>query len=229
LAASSLKTAALGPPDSPDRDPFVMSSRGGATMRALRRGQIILAVLFALIAAPAAAARGTVEVVVTLKQPSLAYAAGHDRMLASMTMSKGRVDLRSPSSLSYIDLLHSEQDAVAARIASAIPGAYVHWRYAITLNGLAVVVPAGKVTALAHVAGVAKVWSSVTYHSSLDRTPQLIGAPTLWGPMLATAGQGMKIAVIDEGVDQTHPFLSPPVSPCRPGSRRVTRRSRPRR
>ncbi len=31
----------------------------------------------------------------------------------------------------------------------------------------------------------------------------------LWGPTLATAGQGMKIGVIDEGVDQTHPFLSP--------------------
>ena len=124
-------------------------------------------------------------------------------------MSKGRLDLRSPSSLSYIALLHAEQDAVAARIATAIPGAYVHWRYDVTLNGLAVVVPAGKITALTHVPGVAKVWSSATYHSTLDRTPQLIGAPTLWGPTLATAGQGMKIAVIDEGVDQTHPFLSP--------------------
>ena len=47
------------------------------------------------------------------------------------------------------------------------------------------------------------------YHASLDRTPQLIGAPAIWGPTLATAGQGMKIGIIDEGVDQTHPFFSP--------------------
>jgi subtilisin family serine protease len=165
--------------------------------------------LLALVAAAPAAARGTIEVVVTLKQPSLARAATHDRALASMTMSKGRLDFRSPSSLSYIAMLHTEQAAVAARISAAIPGAYVHWRYTVTLNGLAVVVPLGKLSALARVPGVAKVWSQALYHSTLDRTPQLIGAPTLWGPTLATAGQGMKIAVIDEGVDQTHPFLSP--------------------
>ena len=57
--------------------------------------------------------------------------------------------------------------------------------------------------------GVAEVWPSATFHASLDRTPQLIGAPILWGPTLATAGQGMKIGIIDEGVDQAHPFLSP--------------------
>jgi subtilisin family serine protease len=124
-------------------------------------------------------------------------------------MHKGNLDLRAPSSLSYIQLVHREQDTVAARIASAIPGAYVHWRYAITLNGLAVVVPPGTLAGLARVPGVAQVWPSATFHASLDRTPQLIGAPILWGPTLATAGQGMKIGIIDEGVDQTHPFLSP--------------------
>ena len=57
--------------------------------------------------------------------------------------------------------------------------------------------------------GVAHVWPSVTYHTLLDRTPQLIGAPTVWGPTLATAGQGMKIAIVDDGIDQTHPFFAP--------------------
>ena len=181
-----------------------------ATIQALRRGHVILIfVLIAFVAAAPAAARGSVEVVITLKQPSLAQAAKHDRALASVTMHKGNLDLRAPSSLSYIQLVHREQDAVAARIASAIPGAYVHWRYAITLNGLAVVVPPGTLAALARVPGVARVWPSATFHASLDRTPQLIGAPILWGQTLATAGQGMKIGIIDEGVDKTHPFLSP--------------------
>ena len=37
----------------------------------------------------------------------------------------------------------------------------------------------------------------------------MIGAPQVWGPTLATAGDGIKIGVIDDGVDQTHPFFSP--------------------
>ncbi len=124
-------------------------------------------------------------------------------------MRQSRLRLDSPSSIAYLQRLHRAQSAVAMRIARAIPGAYVHWRYAITFDGLAVVVPSHAVARLTRVPGVAKVWPSATYHASLDRTPQLIGAPAVWGPTLATAGQGIKIGIIDEGVDQTHPFFSP--------------------
>src|SRR5436190_1717353 len=41
------------------------------------------------------------------------------------------------------------------------------------------------------------------------RSPQVIGAPQVWGPDLATAGQGTKIGIIDDGIDQRHPFFSP--------------------
>jgi subtilisin family serine protease len=85
----------------------------------------------------------------------------------------------------------------------------VHWRYKVTLNALAVVVPRGDVSRLAKVPGVARVWSSAIYHASLDRTPALIGAPIVWGPTLSNAGQGMKIGIIDQGIDQTHPFFNP--------------------
>ncbi|MDP9337209.1 MAG: S8 family serine peptidase, partial [Actinomycetota bacterium] len=165
-----------------------------------------------VVAAPAAArGRGSVEVVVTLQAPALADAATNDRALAGLTMRRGRLLLDSPSSISYLQLLDRRQSAVAARIRRAIPGAYVHWRYGITIDGLAVVVPRDSVGTLEHMAGISKVWPSATYHASLDRTPQLIGAPFLWGPApaLPTAGQGVKIGIIDEGVDQTHPFLSP--------------------
>src|SRR5262249_12940409 len=121
------------------------------------------------------------------------------------------LQLSSPSSVSYLELLRRRQDAVFARIARAIPGARLHWRYSITLDGLAVVVPQGSAGKLARVPGVAEVWPTATYHSAPmdDLTPPLIGAPALGGPTLAPAGAGMKIGIIDEGVDQTHPFLSP--------------------
>ncbi|MHB8641844.1 MAG: S8 family peptidase [Gaiellaceae bacterium] len=161
------------------------------------------------VAGPAFAQPRTVELVVTLKAPALATAAAHTRQLAALTMTRSRLDLASPSSISYMQQLDREQTAVAARIRRAIPGAFVHWRYSVTLNGLAVVVPTRAIATLARVPGVARVWPTATFTPSLDRTPQLIGAPALWGPTLATAGQGMKVGIIDEGVDQTHPFLDP--------------------
>jgi subtilisin family serine protease len=179
----------------------------------LGRGVIICgiaAVVACLAASPAFARKSSsVEIVVTLRAPALADAATSERELASLTMRKNRLQLDSPSSVSYLEELNREQTVVAKRIENAIPGSYVHWRYGITINGLAVVVPRNAVERLARVPGVARVWQSATYTPSLDRTPALIGAPIVWGPALTNTGQGIKIGIIDEGIDQTHPFFNP--------------------
>ena len=194
------------------------------TMSRLRR----LALLFlgftaavALLAAGGAAARpdassggGLVEVVVTLPQPSLSEAILGDRLLATRTTTHHRLDLRAPASVSYVRLLAAHQATLLARIRSEIPSATVHWHYDVVLNGMAVVVPRSQLATLSSIPG-ATVWPSVTYHAlrddapALNRTPQLIGATTVWGPTLATAGQGMKIGIIDDGVDQAHSFFDP--------------------
>jgi subtilisin family serine protease len=151
-----------------------------------------------------------VEVLVTMKQPPLAEAFTHTGTLAFSSFAEPhRLLLSAPASRSYLGHLTVEQNALASRIRTVIPSAIVRWRFGVVLNGFAVVIPRGQVTQLARVDGVARVWPSVAYHLLLDRTPQLIGAPTLWGPTLATAGQGMKIGIIDDGIDQNHPFFSP--------------------
>jgi minor extracellular serine protease Vpr len=105
--------------------------------------------------------------------------------------------------------IQQEQAEVAARIRRAVPAARIGWRYQIVLNGLAVVAPAGAAARIAALPGVREVQASVRYHRSLYRSPQVIGAPQVWGPTLATAGDGIKIGVLDDGVDRTHPFFSP--------------------
>jgi subtilisin family serine protease len=102
-----------------------------------------------------------------------------------------------------------EQASVAARIDAVVPGARIRWRYQLVLNGLAVVAPADAAARIAAIPGVREVQRSVRYHRTLYQSPQVIGAPQVWGPTLATAGEGIKIGVIDDGVDQTHPFFSP--------------------
>jgi subtilisin family serine protease len=105
--------------------------------------------------------------------------------------------------------LVSAQNRVAGTIAAQLPGAQIRWRYRLVANGMAVVVPRSQLDRLTALPGVANVYPSVRYRPQLDRSPQQIGAPTLWGPGLESAGQGMKIAIIDEGIDQRHPFFSP--------------------
>jgi subtilisin family serine protease len=157
---------------------------------------------------PAHAATGLVEVVVTLPQPPLAEAILRDRGLAALATSHRRLNVRAPASVSYLRTLATAQRQLQARIQAAIPSAAVHWRYGVVLNGMAVVVPRSQLSRLTAMPG-ATVWPSVTYHALLNRTPQLIGAPTVWGPTLSTAGNGMRIAILDDGLDQTHVFFDP--------------------
>ena len=101
------------------------------------------------------------------------------------------------------------QNDFVRRLERAVPGATVSWRYQVVLDGMAVVVPAGSAKRIASLAGVTAVYPSVTYHRSLYQSPAVIGAPQVWGPGLATAGDGIKIGIIDDGIDRTHPFFSP--------------------
>ena len=150
------------------------------------------------------------EVVVTLRAPPLAQLVSHERTLAYSSFARPhRLLLTAPASRAYLARLTREQRAVQESVRAAIPKARMRWTYDVVLNGFAVVVPAGEVARLGRIPGVARVWPSVTYHELLDRTPQLIGAPTIWGPTLATAGEGMKIGIIDDGIDPGHPFFSP--------------------
>ncbi len=193
------------------RDPE--SSRGRRPTRfgqydfGLTRGLLICGLL-ALALVPAARA-GNVEVLVTLKAPPLAEAfARHETLAFSSFVRPNRLLLKSPASRDYLRRLDSAQRVLQARIRTRIPRARVRWRFGVVLNGFAVVVPRSQLARLSRVPG-ARVWPTIGYHTLLDVTPQLIGAPTVWGPTLATAGQGVKIAIVDDGIDQTHPFFAP--------------------
>ncbi|HWJ33121.1 MAG TPA: S8 family serine peptidase [Gaiellaceae bacterium] len=151
-----------------------------------------------------------VEVVVTLKAPPLAQAFAQTRTIAYATFARPqRLVVTTPASRDYLDRLARTQRVVAQRIRAAIPAAVTRWHYGVVLDGFSVVVPQSRLARLQRIPGVESVWPSATYHLLLDRTPQLIGAPTVWGPTLATAGEGMKIGVIDDGIDHTHPFFNP--------------------
>jgi subtilisin family serine protease len=137
----------------------------------------------------------TTEVVVTLKSPPLA--------------SFGR-SLLSARHVSYLHKLESQQAVVSARIEKTLPASRIRWHYKLVANGLAVVLPRTEISRLAQVPGVAEVWPNVRYHPlAVKLAPQQVGADKLWGPNFETAGNGMKIAIIDDGVEADHPYFDP--------------------
>ena len=142
----------------------------------------------------------TTEVVVLLKSPPLGMA---------------------PNTGTALD---AEQRAFRRALSARVPDASVGWRYRLVANGFSVSVPSSQVAGLRALPGVREVLPSATYGPQLDRTPQQIGAPALWGPTLDTAGQGMKIGIIDSGVDASHAFFNPTGYAMPPGFPRGQRR-----
>ena len=185
---------------------------------------LALAAALALLAGGSSAASAPspeklVEVVVTLPRPSLAVAVAHNRTLAATALRRHALAVRTPAAVSYLRTLAASQRTLAARLAVAIPAAGIRWHYGVALDGVSVVLPASDLARLRELPG-ATVWPTVTYHTLRDVPrsssaatanpgPALIGATALWGQSLATAGQGVKIGLVDDGIDQAHPYFDP--------------------
>jgi len=113
---------------------------------------------------------------------------------------------RSPGTGERID---AEQHAFREELTKRVPSARVGWRYRLVANGFSVSLPEAEVSSLEALPGVSDVLPVGTYAPQVASTAEQIGAPALWGETLDTAGQGVKIGIIDSGVDPSHPFFDP--------------------
>jgi subtilisin family serine protease len=130
------------------------------------------------------------EVIVTLRSPALAGSTGRAGDQARM-----RVE--------------AEQGRFAAALHSTIPSSRVRWRYEVVLNGAAVVVPNDAVGKLSALPGVDSVDASASYSVGSTTTSDVARAAKTWQTGLPNHGAGIKIAILDDGVDQTHPYFAP--------------------
>jgi subtilisin family serine protease len=125
------------------------------------------------------------EVVVLLDAPSLA---------------------RAPGTATRID---AQQRAFRTALGTRVPSARIGWRYRLVANGFSVALPKTELPQLRSLPGVRDVLPTTSYSPRETSSPEQIGATALWGEGLATAGQGMKIGIIDSGIDPSHPFFDP--------------------
>jgi minor extracellular serine protease Vpr len=74
-------------------------------------------------------------------------------------------------------------------------------------NAVFVTAPADRVPELKNLPGVIGVVPLRRYHRNLSRAVQLVNGPAAWNALggIQNAGAGMKIGILDSGIDQTHP------------------------
>src|SRR3954454_11447173 len=188
LVVATSASAALTP---------IRRTTGEASLPRVRAGTIVV---------PPARSRGVVRVIVRLASPPLA-AWNAERTLASAS-SAARLDVHSVASRAYLARLARAQAAAVAQVRAAIPQARIDERYSILLDGFAVQLPARSLPKLLRLPAVTKVLPSVAYFTTMDRGPSVIHATDLQAAT-GDEGQGIKIGVVDTGVDPTSPFLSP--------------------
>ncbi len=166
------------------------------------------AVIVILADDPVATYRGTIK---GLAATSLQVAPTNQR--------QGKLDLQSDRSRAYLAYLRSQQERFVAHLRARVPEAQIHARYEILLNGLALTLPPEKVEILATLPEVVEIHpietfslesaKAVSWVPPLDASHEVMGADALWNALggRERAGLGIKIGIVDTGVDFDHPML----------------------
>lgn len=98
------------------------------------------------------------------------------------------------------------QSAVASALRAPTIGARIIFQVQRVFNGIAAKVDAGKIAQVAQLPGVKSIRPLATMRLSNATSVPLIGAPLLWSNagLGLPAGNGIKIGVIDTGIDYLH-------------------------
>lgn len=149
-------------------------------------------------------------IIVLSAQPLSSYTGSIGGYPATMPAPGGKLELTSAAAISYSNFLATQRNFAKMYLAKFVPEAQVTYEFSTVLNGLAVRLNGADIDQLNHLPGVVTAAYTFTVHTDMNRSPTLIGAPTLWAADggQANAGAGIKIGIIDTGIDFTHPFLT---------------------
>lgn len=156
-----------------------------------------------------------VGVIVRLSdEPLSMYRGGVAGLAATAPQAIGskKLNAHSADSRRYLAHLDARGQAFTARLGTAVPAAKVTHQYRVAFNGVAMRVPAARISALAALPGVAEVLEDPVLRPLTDTSPAFIGAPVLWSALggQASAGEGVIVGVLDTGIWPEHPSLANP-------------------
>lgn len=115
--------------------------------------------------------------------------------------------------------VNSQQEEVLDKAEAKKIDLTVNYKYDTILNGFEVTVPANKIPELAKISGVSSIYPNSTWYALPDQTVTEVtyrndNAPLKqihadWAADQGLTGAGLKVGVIDTGVDYTHPDIAP--------------------
>jgi subtilisin family serine protease len=162
--------------------------------------------------APTAVVPEGIWYIVEFQDPPLAVYSLSGAKEAETMRAAGKLSVGAVASQAYVDRLQAQQAQFTAALAQVIPGATVEWDYQIVLNAVAVKLPDSSpetLRALWSMPDVKRVSPEQIYTADMDYSLPLIDAPALWSQLGGrdAAGAGIKVAIIDSGIDPDHPLF----------------------
>ena len=158
-------------------------------------------------AAGAAQTTDAVAAIVELESPSLFDRWSHRPAGVPKDLVK---EFETADALAHESILAAEQQDFKSRAEVISPAMRVRMEMRKLANAVAIEAPADDLERIAAMPGVRRVEPVRRVRATLSASVPLIGAPALWdrlgGP--SAAGDGVKIAILDTGIDVTNPMFS---------------------
>lgn len=154
----------------------------------------------------------TEYVIVTFQDPAAAiYDGGIPGFPATRPALGKKLRVAAPAVQNYLRRLNQGHANFRSFLANNAPRAQVVREYFLVQNAVAVKLNGQRAEVLAGAPGVKSVEFSWLYSPAMDVSVDVIHASDLWASITggrAGAGAGIKVGVIDSGIDDKHPFFA---------------------
>ena len=149
--------------------------------------------------------------IVILKDiPAASYSGGITGLKPARPERGQKLDIKKPEVMAYVAHLENTHRNYRSFIAKNAQKAEIVAEYSYVANGFAIKLNGEDFKILSRSPDVRSVTYSTGYRLAMNVSPGLINAPELWakigGP--SNAGSGVKVGIIDSGIDITNPFLN---------------------
>jgi minor extracellular serine protease Vpr len=149
--------------------------------------------------------------IVVFKQQPVATYDGHIQGYEKTRVSSGKLNPNSAAAKKYVGYLKAGHSAFAKWLQTNVPSAKITSQYFTTLNAVAVKLNGAAIGKLSANSDVLTVEYNALYHPDMSESHKVINADGAWAAAggRADAGAGVKVGIIDSGVDYRHPFFDP--------------------
>lgn len=197
-------------------DPRAASAVGGASRWTLEEGETVEVSGDLAAGGFDHAARtedGRIQVLVELNDPPAAVIYGEAMRGAAASDRQARAQAGALSK-AQVSKIEAAQRGVAGALTSSAIGARELYRVTKALNGIAVAVERDRIPEILKIAGVKRVVPILPEVPTNSTSVPFIGTPNVWantiGLPAGADGTGMRIGIIDSGIDYLHPAFGGP-------------------